>query len=123
MTESARDMKFDEGASHKNSVLTLVERDGPARAFAVEPVKMHGVLPIVRIVLESCLMTDETVQYAKLSDEFAKHCSVVHQPSQYGRRVNQHQHRGGVLRHPQARYDRCIATLRRASFAPLARGI
>jgi ISXO2-like transposase domain len=114
-----------QGAGRKNAVLTLVERDGSARSFGAETAKKQDVLPIVRanIARENYLTTGESVQYAKLCDEFAKHGSVDHHRSEYGRPDNQHQDREWALRHPRARYDRCISTLRRATFAPLARGI
>ena len=114
-----------QGARRKNAVLTLVERSGSPRSFHGEGAKKQDVLPIVRanIARESHVTTDEAVQYAKLCDEFAKHGSVDHHRSEYRRRENQRQDREWALRHPRARYDWCISTLRRAAFAPLARGI
>jgi transposase-like protein len=60
------------GTSHKNAVLTLVERGGSARSFHVENVTKADVLPIIRdnIARESHVMTDEAGQYRKLGDEF-----------------------------------------------------
>ncbi len=113
------------GAWRKNALLTLVERSNSARSFHGESVKEHDVLPFVRanIARERHVTAGEAVQYAKLGNEFAKHASVDHHGGEYRRRENQRQDRERMLRHPQARYDQCIATLRRATFAPLARGI
>lgn len=115
-----------QGASwRKNAVLTLVERSGSARSFHGESAKKQDLLPIIRAIIarESHVTTDEAVQCAKLGDEFAKHGSVDHHRCECGRRENQRQDREWALRHPRARVDRCISTLRRATFAPLARGI
>ena len=78
-----------QGAGRKNAVLTLVERSGSARSFGAKTAKKQDVLPIVRanIPHEDDVTTDEAVQYAKLCDEFAKHGSVDHHRSEYGRRI------------------------------------
>jgi len=114
-----------QGGWRKNALLTLVERSDSARSFHGESAKEHDVLPFVRanIARERHVTTDEAVQYAKLGNEFAKHGSVDHHGGEYRRRDNQRQDRERMLRHPQARYDQCLSTLRRATFAPLARGI
>jgi transposase-like protein len=68
------------GSSHKNVVLTLVEREGSARSFHVASTRKEDVLPIVRanIAREARVMSDEAVQYAKLGDEFEAHGAVDH---------------------------------------------
>src|SRR5271166_4752251 len=114
-----------QGARRKNALLTLVERSDPARSFHGERAKEQDVLPFARanVVRERHVTADEAVQYTKLRNAFAKHGSVDHHGSEYRRRENQLEDRERMLRHPQARYDQCLSTLRRATFAPLARGI
>jgi hypothetical protein len=111
-----------QGAQRQSTVLTLVERSRSARSFHGQRAKKQDVLSIVRanIAHESHVTSDEAVEYSKLSDAFAKHGSAEHRGSG---RENQRQDREWALLHPQARFDRCISTLRRATFAPLARGI
>jgi transposase-like protein len=74
------------GAWHKNTVLTLVERNGAARSFHVEGINKADILPIVRenLAREAHVMTDEAARYAKLGDEFAKHDAVDHSRGEYG---------------------------------------
>jgi transposase-like protein len=74
------------GAWHKNAVLTLVERGGAARSFHVEHAAKDAIVPIVRenIARESKVMTDESVLYSKLGDDFAKHGAVDHHRGEYG---------------------------------------
>ena len=76
------------GSGHKNSVLTLVERNGKARSFHVENTRKTEVIPIVRanVARESHVMTDEAPQYARLGDDFAKHGAVEHSRGEYGYR-------------------------------------
>jgi transposase-like protein len=76
------------GSGHKNSVLTLVERNGKARSFHVENTRKTEVIPIVRanVARESHVMTDEAPQYARLADDFAKHGAVEHSRGEYGYR-------------------------------------
>ncbi len=114
-----------QGEWRKNALLTLVECSDSARSFHGEGAKEHDVLPFVRanVPHERHVTTDEAVQHTKLGNAFAKHGSVDHHGGEYRLRENQRQDRERILRHPRARYDQCIATLRRATFAPLARGI
>src|SRR6478735_8925191 len=53
------------GASHKNTVITLVERGGSARSFHVDGNRAGDLLPIIRANLsrEANLMTDEHHAY------------------------------------------------------------
>jgi len=75
------------GGSHKNTVLTLVERGGEARSFHVESATVKKVMPIVRanIARETAMMTDEWGGYRYLGDEFASHETVVHSKDEYVR--------------------------------------
>lgn len=53
------------GPWHKNTVLTLVQRNGSARSFHVEGHRRHDVEGIMyaNIKLDTALMTDEGNQY------------------------------------------------------------
>ncbi|RNJ43859.1 IS1595 family transposase [Mesorhizobium erdmanii] len=75
------------GGSHKNTVLTLVERGGIARSFHIDSAKVKTVMPIVRanIAKETAMMTDEWGGYRYLSGEFASHDTVVHSKDEYVR--------------------------------------
>ena len=75
------------GGSHKNSVVTLVERGGIARSFHVDTARMGNVMPIVRanIARESALMTDESGIYRRAGQDFASHEFVTHSKDEYGR--------------------------------------
>ncbi len=75
------------GGSHKNIVLTLVERGGPARSFHIDSFGVGQVVPIVRqnIRRESAFMTDKARQYVNLGKEFASHDSVEHMTGEYVR--------------------------------------
>lgn len=75
------------GASHKNTVLTLVERGGRARSFHVDTARIGTVVPIVRanITKETVLMTDEAHMYRRVGKEFASHEYVKHSKKEYVR--------------------------------------
>src|SRR5258705_2490561 len=66
------------GSTHKNTVLTLVERGGSARSFHIDTATVAQVAPIVRenIRRESRLMTDEANFYKEVGREFETHQSV-----------------------------------------------
>ena len=74
------------GASHKNAVLTLVEREGRARSFHIENATKEQIIPIVRenVARESHVMTDEANRYARFGHEFAGHGVVDHSRGEYG---------------------------------------
>lgn len=71
---------------HKNTVLTLVERDGSARSFHIDEATKENIVPIVRDNLdrESHLMTDEARRYEAIGTEFASHGVVDHSRKEYG---------------------------------------
>jgi transposase-like protein len=73
------------GPSHKNAVLTLVERGGSARSFHIDRATKAEIVPIVKanIDRESRLMTDEANQYTHIGREFASHQSVDHSRDEY----------------------------------------
>jgi transposase-like protein len=73
--------------SHKNVVLTLVERGGSARSFHVDGVRIADLQPIIRENLsrEARLMTDEMWSYREIGKEFASHETVNHKKEEYAR--------------------------------------
>jgi transposase-like protein len=75
-----------QGAWHKNTILTLVERDGRARSFHVDNATKENIVPIIRenIDRETHVMTDEASRYSKIGSEFAKHDVVDHSRKEYG---------------------------------------
>ena len=75
------------GGTHKNTVLTLVERGGRARSFHVDGATIAQIAPIIRenISREARLMTDEANVYKKVGKEFASHDTVNHSAKEYGR--------------------------------------
>lgn len=75
------------GYAHKNVVLTLVQRGGPARSFHVDNASVASVVPIMRanIARESALMTDEGRHYKMVGREFAMHGAVHHADDEYVR--------------------------------------
>jgi transposase-like protein len=76
------------GASHKNTVLSLLDRDtGQVRSFHIANTTADAILPIVRanISKEAHLMTDQARVYEKVGTEFADHGVVNHGEDQYVR--------------------------------------
>jgi thiosulfate dehydrogenase len=74
-------------SSHKNTVLTLVERGGSARSFHVDGTRYADLAPIIRehIARESALMTDEAVWYKEPGRRFSSHETVRHGQDEYVR--------------------------------------
>jgi transposase-like protein len=75
------------GYSHKNAVLTLVQRGGSARSFHVEGTKAVDLLPIIQANVHpgTDVMTDEAGQYKGLGKHFASHGYVSHSQFEWGR--------------------------------------
>ena len=75
-----------QGAWHKNTILTLVERDGRARSFHVDNATKENIVPVIRdnINREAHIMTDEASRYSKIGSGFAKHDVVDHSRKEYG---------------------------------------
>jgi hypothetical protein len=75
------------GGSHKNAVVTLVERGGIARSFHVDSASVARIIPVVRanIAKETALMTDESNLYPRVGREFASHEVVKHNAKEYVR--------------------------------------
>jgi len=85
-------MKAKGGAAHKNTVLSLLDREtGQVRSFHVAGATVDEVAPIVRanVAKEAHLMTDQAKIYIKLGAEFARHDTVNHQEDQYVRYWNE----------------------------------
>jgi len=74
------------GASHKNIVLTLVDRNGDARSFHVDKATKANILPILRanLAAEARVITDESGVYKDLDAEYM-HAFVNHGRREYGR--------------------------------------
>lgn len=75
------------GQGTQNTVLTLVERGGPARSFHVTSATVGQIVPIVRknIDKESNVQTDESRVYVGVGQEFASHGTVLHAKKEYAR--------------------------------------
>ena len=82
----AKNRAFKEPAP-KKAVVTLVERDGRAKSFHVANVTAKTVRPIIvtNANRASSLMTDESLIYPKVGDEFANHHTVNHSANEYAR--------------------------------------
>ncbi len=75
------------GPSHKNMVVTLVERGGGARSFHVDSASIAEIVPIVRdnVRRESRFMTDAAMHYKSIGKDFAEHGRVHHEREEYVR--------------------------------------
>src|SRR3984957_20076972 len=79
------------GGSHKNIVLTLVERGGSARSFHIDSTSNANIAPILKANMsrEARLMTDEAPQYKEPGRDFAGHDAVNHGEKEYVRYWNE----------------------------------
>jgi transposase-like protein len=75
------------GSSHKNMVLTLVERGGEARSFHMDGASLADVMKVLRanVVRETVINTDEAKAYYDVAKEFAGHDAVNHSREEYVR--------------------------------------
>jgi transposase-like protein len=73
--------------SHKNTVLTLVERGGSARSFHIDSTTVADIAPILRanISREAKLMTDEARHYIEVGRDFDSHDAINHSKYEYVR--------------------------------------
>ena len=80
------------GASHKNTVLTLVERGGVARSFHIDTTSAAQIVPIIQanIAKETKLVTDEHAAYKGVGKNFASHDAVNHGVKEYVRHEGEH---------------------------------
>jgi len=76
-----------QGGKGKQAVVSLVERDGNVRSFHVANVTASTLRPIIvkSVSRASYLMTDESVVYPKIGDEFKGHGTVNHSAEEYVR--------------------------------------
>jgi transposase-like protein len=76
------------GSSHKNVVLTLVERGGSARSFHIDSVSIADIKPIIdaNIARETAMMTDQGASYPEILADYASHDTVNHAREEYVRR-------------------------------------
>jgi transposase-like protein len=82
-----RSKKGRPGRSHKNAVLTLVERGGAARSFHIDGSAISDITPIVKanVAPQATVMTDEAKHYYDLAETFAGHRTVKHSDEEYVR--------------------------------------
>ena len=75
------------GGSHKNKVMSLVERGGKVRSVHVEQVTSQVAKDLLTAHADtkSALMTDEASWYFRAGREFASHESVNHRAEEYVR--------------------------------------
>jgi transposase-like protein len=75
------------GSSHKNVVLTLVERGGSARSFHVDSVSIADLKPVIHanIAREAAMMTDQGASYPEIGAHFVGHETVNHAHEEYVR--------------------------------------
>ena len=71
----------------KQAVFSLIEREGNVRSFHVANVNSKTLRPIIvrNASRKSALMTDESLVYPKIGDEFASHGTVNHSADEYVR--------------------------------------
>ena len=83
----AKNRAFRKKPPRKETVLTLIERDGMAHSFHVANVTSKSLRPIIFKVTEraSTLMTDEWATYTWLGKEFAAHQTVNHSKNEWAR--------------------------------------
>ncbi len=91
--------KTARGFSHKNAMLTLVDRDTKqAKSIVVGDIKKDTLVPILRenIAKEAVIYTDEAKQYTHLGREFAGHDFTTHSRGEYVRREKPEVHTNTV---------------------------
>src|SRR5690606_25053117 len=78
--ELYKNFKTKRGFQHKNTVVTLVQRNGEARSFHVDRTRAADIVPVVKanIAKESTVATDEANYYYRLGEHFAAHGTVNH---------------------------------------------
>jgi ISXO2-like transposase domain len=121
------------GHSHKNAVLTLVERGGRARSFHIDGQAISDIMPIVRenVSREATVMTDEAHYYG-VAGEFAAHKTVTHSKDEYVRNevwiegnklhieaIYLDQHGRRLLFDLQTRHEGHLPALPRKALAPI----
>ena len=76
-----------QGGTGKQTVVSLVEREGKIRSFHIANVTAKKLRPIIveAVSRKSHLMTDQSNLYPKVGAEFANHSTVNHSTGQYTR--------------------------------------
>jgi transposase-like protein len=79
--------KSNSAGRDKMKILSLVERDGQKRSFAIPNVNASTLAPIMKAHIDSraFLMTDELHAYKSIGQSFAGHESVAHSKKEYVR--------------------------------------
>ena len=119
----AKNRAFRKTPPKKESVMTLVERDGEARSFHIANVTAKTLRPVIVKVASraSYLMTDENKAYVRLGREFAGHGSVNHSKDEYVRGVFWHTNTAGKLfLDPEARHLWRLSARQRSTLASLS---
>ena len=115
--------KIKAGTSHKNKVLSLVDRStGQARSVVINDLRKSTVVPILlkNISHEARIVTDEATHYSGLHEDFADHGTVDHRQGYLRYRRNPLQHHRGLFLHIQARNARCLPALQTSPPSPLS---
>lgn len=88
----AKNRAYRKEPPKKEAVVSLVEREGRVRSFHVANVTSKTLRPIIvkHASRASYLMTDESLVYPKIGDEFVGHGTVNHSIDQYVRGVFWH---------------------------------
>jgi transposase-like protein len=75
------------GVAHKDKVMSIVERGGRLRSFAVASVGQHELRPIIKeqVDASATVYTDEASHHRSLGKDFAKHEVVNHRIGEYVR--------------------------------------
>ncbi len=75
------------GYAHKQVALSLIERGGDVRSFAIDKANTANIKPIIdaNLAKEGMLMTDEATLYGKIGAEFKHHFTVEHSAGEYVR--------------------------------------
>ena len=83
----AKNVHRNKPVPKKAPVVTLVERDGEARSFHVTNVNSKTLRPILvtHADRKSYLMTDDSVVYPKIGEEYSGHGTVNHSAGEYVR--------------------------------------
>jgi hypothetical protein len=73
------------GAGHKNTVFSLVERNGKVRSTHITGRMFNGIKKALRenVSPDARLATDEARIYRKIAKQFAEHLTVNHSANQY----------------------------------------
>ena len=76
-----------QGPTHKQTILSLVERGGEVRSFKIDMATVHEIAPLLvkNLDMQSTLNTDEGSHYIHVGKAFAGHQTVKHRAGEYAR--------------------------------------